>query len=159
MTRRFSSRLSKSESLALWAWTPLSTPAAHGPSKMPTTATRAYSNSISPTPSTLSTESSPCSWSVNTSLALPDGRNGVMPKNQTLFSGSTQSSSTGVQQGDPLGPLLFALAIQPFAQALKNLDVQGSKLDLTAFLLGRRSPRWRSPSGRCCPRCCSAPLR
>ena len=29
-------------------------------------------------------------------------------------------SSTGVQQGDPLGPLLFSVALQPLARALRN---------------------------------------
>ena len=34
-----------------------------------------------------------------------------------LFQGSPLSSETGVQQGDPLGPLLFSLALQPALQA------------------------------------------
>ena len=39
-------------------------------------------------------------------------------------------SSTGVQQGDPLGPLLFAAALQPLAEQLRS-----SPLDLSLFYL------------------------
>ena len=39
-------------------------------------------------------------------------------------------SSTGVQQGDPLGPLLFAAALQPLAEELRS-----SPLDLSLFYL------------------------
>ena len=39
-------------------------------------------------------------------------------------------SSTGVQQGDPLGPLLFAAALQPLADELRS-----SPLDLSLFYL------------------------
>ena len=41
-----------------------------------------------------------------------------------LFAGSPMTSEAGVQQGDPLGPLLFALALQPALRA-----AQGSQLD------------------------------
>ena len=34
-----------------------------------------------------------------------------------LFHGDVLTSDAGVQQGDPLGPLLFALALQPAMQA------------------------------------------
>ncbi|XP_029656497.1 uncharacterized protein LOC115230450 [Octopus sinensis] len=37
-----------------------------------------------------------------------------------LFEGSSILSSTGVQQGDPLGPLLFALGINPIAMSVKS---------------------------------------
>jgi hypothetical protein len=49
----------------------------------------------------------------------------------TLFFGShTLPSAAGIQQGDPLGPLLFALAVQPVARELKDLG-----LDLCVFYL------------------------
>ncbi len=48
-----------------------------------------------------------------------------------LFFGShTVPSASGVQQGDPLGPLLFALAVQPLAKELKELG-----LDICLFYL------------------------
>ena len=45
------------------------------------------------------------------------------------FGDAATPSATGVQQGDPLGPLLFAAAIQPMAAALR------SGLDLWLFYL------------------------
>ena len=39
-------------------------------------------------------------------------------------------SSTGVQQGDPLGPLLFAAGVQPLAAGLR-----ASPVDFTSFYL------------------------
>lgn len=35
-----------------------------------------------------------------------------------LFDGEPLTSEAGVQQGDPLGPLLFSLALQPALRAL-----------------------------------------
>ena len=46
------------------------------------------------------------------------------------FGGSVLQSAGGVQQGDPLGPLLFAAAVQPLATQL-----QQSSLDLATFYL------------------------
>ena len=51
------------------------------------------------------------------------------------FGGYTIGSQSGVQQGDPLGPLLFALIIHPLAEELSRLSVNGKKLDLTFFYL------------------------
>ena len=42
-----------------------------------------------------------------------------------VFGSSTLSSETGVQQGDPLGPLLFALALQPLLQELADQRAPG----------------------------------
>ena len=42
------------------------------------------------------------------------------------FGSATLSSTSGVQQGDPLGPLLFAAALQPVAAALRNGPVDFS---------------------------------
>ena len=52
-----------------------------------------------------------------------------------MFDTHEVNSAAGVQQGDPLGPLIFAAAIQPLALRLKELVVQGAKLDLVAFYL------------------------
>lgn len=46
------------------------------------------------------------------------------------FGQSVVQSSGGVQQGDPLGPLLFAAALQPLAVELRN-----SNLDMATFYL------------------------
>ena len=47
------------------------------------------------------------------------------------FDDQVVDSCTGVQQGDPLGPLLFAAALQPLAQDLRNagLDIAVHYLD------------------------------
>ena len=49
-----------------------------------------------------------------------------------FFDGAVVSSEVGVQQSDPLGPLLFALALQPVLQRLSTvpgLDLSFSYLD------------------------------
>ena len=54
----------------------------------------------------------------------------------TLYFGTHEKcSASGVQQGDPLGPLLFAAAIQPMATELRGIEIGGSNLDLAAFYL------------------------
>jgi len=49
-----------------------------------------------------------------------------------LFAGHELLSATGVQQGDPLGPLLFATTIQPLVEELKAGTGEAA-LDLTLF--------------------------
>jgi hypothetical protein len=44
-------------------------------------------------------------------------------------------SAAGVQQGDPLGPLLFAAALHPVVAGLSDLTVDGASLDMNAFFL------------------------
>jgi hypothetical protein len=51
------------------------------------------------------------------------------------FGSYVLSSESGVQQGDPLGPLLFSAAIQPLVERLRELEVEGKKLDLSTFYL------------------------
>ena len=50
-----------------------------------------------------------------------------------LFGKHVVKSAAGVQQGDPLGPLLFSCAIHYFATRIADPEVQGVKLDLVAF--------------------------
>ena len=53
-----------------------------------------------------------------------------------LFFGSFDlASATGVQQGDPLGPLLFALCIHPLVLQLDRLLREGPHADPTALSL------------------------
>ena len=55
-----------------------------------------------------------------------------------VFGDHTLESRAGVQQGDPLGPLLFSLAIHQLAMKLRNMgrDIPGGDpLDLTLFYL------------------------
>ena len=51
-------------------------------------------------------------------------------ESKLFFGNHTVPSASGVQQGDPLGPLLFALAVQPLAKELKDLG-----LDICVFYL------------------------
>ena len=52
-----------------------------------------------------------------------------------LFGKHVVKSAVGVQQGDPLGPLLFSAAIHSLATDLSEMRVNGVKLDLLAFYL------------------------
>lgn len=52
-----------------------------------------------------------------------------------LFGDYCLDSEAGVQQGDPLGPLLFSLVVQPLAKELQELSHNDKKLDLTFFYL------------------------
>ena len=52
-----------------------------------------------------------------------------------LFGDHTIGSAAGVQQGDPLGPLLFSLVVQPLAEELRAISCNNKKLDLTLFYL------------------------
>ena len=47
------------------------------------------------------------------------------------FGDKTVASSSGVQQGDPLGPLLFCLAIQPILDFLSSPLKVGYLNDVT----------------------------
>ena len=51
------------------------------------------------------------------------------------FGSHTIASATGVQQGDPLGPLLFAVAIHDLAADLSRQLPNGLQLDLDIFYL------------------------
>ena len=51
-----------------------------------------------------------------------------------LFHGDVFTSEAGVQQGDPLGPLLFALALQPAMQAAKAGPLNQSPHLIFAYL-------------------------
>ena len=58
-----------------------------------------------------------------------------LSKLERLFGNHTIDSSIGVQQGDPLGRLLFSLVVQPLAEELRAFSHHGKKLDLTFFFL------------------------
>ena len=51
------------------------------------------------------------------------------------FGTHTLSSSSGVQQGDPLGPLVFATAAQPLVERLGSLTVGDRALEVNTFYL------------------------
>ena len=44
-------------------------------------------------------------------------------------------SAAGVQQGDPLGPLLFAAALHPVVAGPSDLSIDGASLDINTFFL------------------------
>ena len=55
-----------------------------------------------------------------------------------LSDGSTIESSRGIQQGDPMGPALFALAIQPLITKAKQATMErfgNEGVDVIAFYL------------------------
>ena len=52
-----------------------------------------------------------------------------------LFHSKILKSAAGVQQGDPLGPLIFSTAIHDMVTRCKSLEVGGRKLDVCAFYL------------------------
>ena len=64
-----------------------------------------------------------CNWCYGQHSNLVFGDNPALP------------SQSGVQQGDPLGPLFFAAALQPLVKELHELRVDGKKLDLCNFYL------------------------
>ena len=56
------------------------------------------------------------------------------------FGDTVVLSAAGVQQGDPLRPLLFSLLLQPVAERLQEVD----GLELNVWYLGSKAPPFES---------------
>ena len=95
-----------------------------------------YRNQSSPNKVFLKLDFSNAFNTVDRSFFLQEVRNhmpGLAPwvdycyaqPSKLVFGSRTISSESGVQQGDPLGPLLFALALQPILQELSSRRAPG----------------------------------